>query len=97
MFQFVTNASCSGTGHHWKQIGSFFFVLSVQLFINSDEILPEPPVVQAEQSQIPQTLQTGEVLQTLDHLGGFPLDSFQCIHVCLVQWDPEWDTELQPH
>lgn len=36
------------------------------------------------QSQLFQPLLTGEMLQSLDYLGGLPLDSFQYVQLSLV-------------
>lgn len=44
----------------------------------------EPPVLQAEQSQLLQPFPTGEVLQALQHLGGPTLDSLQYVHISSV-------------
>jgi len=38
MFQFMPVASCSGTGHHREELGSFLLAPSIQLFIDTDEI-----------------------------------------------------------
>lgn len=40
--QFVHFAFCPGTGHHWKEPGSFLFATSLQVLIDIYEILPEP-------------------------------------------------------
>lgn len=42
---------------------------------------PKPPLLQAEQSQLSLPLLTGEVPQSLEHLGGPTLYSFWCVHV----------------
>lgn len=39
--QFVHFAFCPGTGHHWKEPGSFLFATSLQVLIDIYEILPE--------------------------------------------------------
>lgn len=76
VLQFVLIASCPLTGHHGKDPGSIFFAPSLQVVAHIDEIPPEFPFLQAEQSHSSQPLLTGEVLQSPDHLGGPPLDSF---------------------
>ncbi|XP_071594637.1 ubiquitin carboxyl-terminal hydrolase CYLD-like isoform X2 [Heliangelus exortis] len=50
---------------------------------------------QAQQSQLFQPLLVAEVLQPLDHLCGFPLDSFQQICVLPMVGTPELDTVLE--
>lgn len=55
---------------------------------------PQPPLLQAELSQLPQSLLIGEVLQTPVHLGSLMFDSFQ--HFPLLHWGgPEQDTVQQ--
>jgi len=55
----------------------------------------EPSLLQAEQSQLPQPVLTGEVFQPSDHLCGPPLDPLQHIHVLPMLGAPELDTGLQ--
>lgn len=38
VFQSVPIASCSGTGHHWREPGSVLFAPSLQLFMGTDKI-----------------------------------------------------------
>ena len=45
---------------------------------------PEPSLLQDEQSQLPQPLLIGEVLQPSDHLSDPPLDPLQELHVLPV-------------
>ena len=59
--------TCPVTGHHWKEPGFVFFAPSHQQFTDNDKISPEPPLFQ---SQLSQLLLSGEVLQSLRHLGG---------------------------
>jgi len=56
VFQFVPIALYCITGHHWKESGALIFILSCQIFIHIDKIPPEPYHLQAEQSQLSQTL-----------------------------------------
>ena len=57
--------------------------------------LPEPPLLQAEESQLSQPLLVGQMLQALHCLRGPCLDFFQYIHLSLVLGSPELDTALQ--
>jgi len=54
VFQFVPIASGPVTGHHWKQPGCILFAPSFRVFIYADEIPPDPSLLQAEQSLLPQ-------------------------------------------
>ena len=57
--------------------------------MDTDDILLRTPLLQTEQSQLSQPLLTGEVLQSLHHLGGPLLDSLQYVQVSLVLTSPE--------
>ena len=55
VFQLMLIASGPITGHHWQEPGSVLFALSLQVFRHIDEILlPEPSLLQAEESQLSQ-------------------------------------------
>lgn len=45
---------------------------------------PEPPLLQAEETHLPQLLLTRQVFQAADHLGNPPLNAVQLMDVCLV-------------
>lgn len=87
--------SCLVTGHHWKQLGSIFFAPSLQVFTDFDKITPDPPLLQAEQSQLSQPLLPGEVLQSFSP----SLDSHHYVHVSLGLGSPELNTapQVQAH
>ena len=59
----------------------------------------EPPLLQAEQSSISQSLLKAKMLQCLHHLGGHSLETLQYVQVSLVLENPGLDTglKLQPH
>ena len=71
-----------------------FFAFSLQLFIYMNEITAEPPVLQAEQSQLSQSFLIEDVLQSLHRLGGLSLNSLQYLQLSLELGDPELDTYL---
>lgn len=58
---------------------------SPQIFMNIDEFSPEPPLLQAQQTQLSQPLLTREVLQSLQHLDVPLLDCLQCV-ILLLNW-----------
>ena len=60
---------------------SLLFTSSSQALEGCNEVSPEPSVLQAKQTQLPQTFFTGEVFHTSDHLPGPPLDPIQQLHI----------------
>lgn len=77
MFQFVTTAPCPNTGHRSSSSSHS------QLFIYIDDIPPESPLLQGDQS----------FLQPLHHLG-LLLDCTQYDQVCVVLRGRELHTAL---
>ncbi|KFP01594.1 Vascular endothelial growth factor D [Calypte anna] len=55
----------------------------------------EPPLLQTEQPQLPQSVFTRKVLQPSDNFSVSPVDTFQELCVLIVLGTPELDTELQ--
>lgn len=43
VFQSVPIASCSGTGHHWREPGSVLFAHSIQMFVDIDDTYSPSP------------------------------------------------------
>ncbi|KAK4817921.1 hypothetical protein QYF61_002762 [Mycteria americana] len=72
---------------------------SFQAVAESDEVSPQPPFLQAKQSQLPQPLLISLVLQTLHQLHCPSLEMFQPPNVSLVVGGPTLNTgfEVQPH
>ncbi|KAK4812871.1 hypothetical protein QYF61_024168, partial [Mycteria americana] len=68
-------------------------------FVESDEVSPQPPFLQAEQPQVPQPLPISLVLQTLPQLRCPSLDTLQPLHVSLGVRGPTLNTafEVRPH
>ncbi|KAK4831320.1 hypothetical protein QYF61_016809 [Mycteria americana] len=68
-------------------------------FVESDEVSPQPPFLQAEQPQVPQPLPISLVLQTLPQLRCPSLDTLQPLNVSLVVGGPKLNTafEVWPH
>ncbi|KAK4807532.1 hypothetical protein QYF61_003321 [Mycteria americana] len=65
---------------------------SFQAVVESDEVSPQPPFLQAKQSQLPQPLPISLVLQTLPQLRCPSLDTLQPLNVFLVVRGPKLDT-----
>ncbi|KAK4814948.1 hypothetical protein QYF61_006892 [Mycteria americana] len=72
---------------------------SFQAVVESDEVSPQPPFLQAEQPQVPQPLPISLVLQTLPQLHCPSLDTLQPLNVSLVVRGPTLNTafEVRPH
>ncbi|KAK4812905.1 LOW QUALITY PROTEIN: hypothetical protein QYF61_027299 [Mycteria americana] len=67
--------------------------------VESDEVSPQPPSLQAKQPQLPQPLPISLVLQTLPQLHCPSLDTLQPLNVSLGVRGPKLNTvfEVQPH
>ncbi|KAK4809893.1 hypothetical protein QYF61_023380, partial [Mycteria americana] len=67
--------------------------------VESDEVSPQPPFLQAEQPQVPQPLPISLVLQTLPQLRCPSLDTLQPLNVSLGVRGPALNTafEVRPH
>lgn len=53
---------------------------------------PKPSLLQAKQSELPQRLFIWQTPQSINHLCGPPLDSYQHAHISLVPRSPDLDT-----
>lgn len=88
MFHFASISTCPVLNIIEKSLDIFSLDLPFRLFIYVDsyiQVLSEPSVLQAKQTQIFLPFLTGEVLQSLDHFWGPPLDFFHYVHVCLCR------------
>ncbi|KAK4818569.1 hypothetical protein QYF61_014705 [Mycteria americana] len=74
-------------------------VLENPFIVESDEVSPQPPFLQAEQPQLPQPLPISLVLQTLPQLRCPSLDTLQPLNVSLVVGGPTLNTafKVRPH
>ncbi|KAK4826053.1 hypothetical protein QYF61_004168 [Mycteria americana] len=72
---------------------------SFQVVVESDKVSPQPPFLQAKQSQFPQLLLISLVLQTLHQLRCPSLDTLQHLNVSLGVRGPTLNTafEVWPH
>lgn len=62
-FQFVAIAPCSVIGHYQKEILSFFFAISLQVFVYIHKTLPEFYHLLDEESQLSPTILIGVMQQ----------------------------------
>ncbi|KAK4811539.1 hypothetical protein QYF61_011688 [Mycteria americana] len=65
--------------------------------VESEEVSPQPPFLQAEQPQVPQPLPISLVLQTLPQLRCPSLDTLQPLNVSLVVGGPKPNTTFEGH
>ncbi|KAK4823531.1 hypothetical protein QYF61_003040 [Mycteria americana] len=72
---------------------------SFQVVVESDEVSPQPPFLQAKQSQLPQPLLIRLLLQTLHQLRCPSLYALQYLNIPLVVGGPKLNTvfEVWPH
>ncbi|KAF1466761.1 Conserved oligomeric Golgi complex subunit 5, partial [Megadyptes antipodes antipodes] len=72
---------------------------SFQVVVESNEVSPQPPLLQAKQSQFSQLLLIRLVLQTLHELRCPSRDTLQHLNVLLVVRDPKLNTvfKVRPH
>ncbi|KAK4832598.1 hypothetical protein QYF61_024389 [Mycteria americana] len=72
---------------------------SFRVVVESDEVSPQPPFLQAKQSQLPQPLLIRLLLQTLHQLRCPSLDTLQHLNVSPVVRGPKLNTgfEVRPH
>ncbi|KAK4823973.1 hypothetical protein QYF61_008592 [Mycteria americana] len=92
-------SSCPITCYLGEETDPHLSTTSFQVVVESDEVSPEPPFLQAKQPQLPQPLLIRLVLQTLHQLRCPSLDSLQHLNVSLVVRGPKLNTvfEVRPH
>uniref|UniRef100_A0A8C4P7D6 Vacuolar protein sorting-associated protein 13B-like n=1 Tax=Dromaius novaehollandiae TaxID=8790 RepID=A0A8C4P7D6_DRONO len=74
-----------------KSLASSFDTPPADIYTHGSGLSPEPSLLQAEQSQLSQPLLIGEMRQSLNHLCGPLLDSFQYVCVSLALGNPALD------
>jgi len=82
--QLETLSSRGITCYVGKETNPHLTTPSFQAVLESNKVPPQPPLLQAEQPQLPQPLLTGLVLQTLPWLCCPSLDTLQHLDVLLV-------------
>ena len=73
-FFLISNLSLPWSYHCYlgEELGLHLATTSFQAVVESNEVSPEPPLLQTEQSQFPQPIPIRFVLQTLHQLGHSP-------------------------
>ncbi|KAJ7400308.1 hypothetical protein BTVI_106655 [Pitangus sulphuratus] len=79
--QLKTVSSCPAASCSGEERDPYLATIFCQVVVESDEVSPEPPRLQAKQPQLPQPLLIGVVLQTLDQALEFRLE-------CLRSFSP---------
>ncbi|KAK4826388.1 hypothetical protein QYF61_008059, partial [Mycteria americana] len=92
-------SSCPITCYLGEETDPHLSTTSFQVVEESDKVSPQPPFLQAKQSQLPQPLLIKLLLQTLHQLRCPSLDTLQHLSVSLVVGGPKLNTgfEVQPH
>ena len=98
IFPFVASnlfPPCPITTSLCKKSVSLLRVSSLQVLEGSNEVSPEPSLLQAKLGQVHQPVLTGEVFQPFDHLHGHPLHLVQQLRILPALGAPGLDTALQ--
>ncbi|KAK4827171.1 hypothetical protein QYF61_015133 [Mycteria americana] len=92
-------SSCPITCYLGEETDPHLSTTSFQVVVESDEVSPQPPFLQAKQSQLPQPLLIRLLLQTLHQLRCPSLYALQYLNVSLVVGGPKLNTvfEVRPH
>ncbi|KAK4816196.1 hypothetical protein QYF61_012661 [Mycteria americana] len=92
-------SSCPITCYLGEETDPHLSTTSFQVVVESDEVSPQPPFLQAKQSQFPQPLLIRLLLQTLHQLRCPSLYTLQYLNIPLVVGGPKLNTvfEVRPH
>ncbi|KAK4832223.1 hypothetical protein QYF61_021070 [Mycteria americana] len=92
-------SSCPITCYLGEETDPHLSTTSFQVAVESEKVSPQPPLLQAKQSQLPQPLLIGLLLQTLHQLRCPSLDTLQHLNVPLVVGGPKLNSgfEVRPH
>ncbi|KAK4824780.1 hypothetical protein QYF61_019206 [Mycteria americana] len=92
-------SSCPITCYLGEETDPHLSTTSFQVVVESDEVSPQPPFLQAKQSQLPQPLLIRLLLQTLHQLRCPSLYALQYLNIPLVVGGPKLNTvfEVRPH
>ncbi|KAK4810173.1 hypothetical protein QYF61_010485 [Mycteria americana] len=92
-------SSCPITCYLGEETDPHLSTTSFQAVVESNKASPQPPFLQAKQSQLPQPLLIRLLLQTLHELRCPSLDSLQHLNIPLVVGGPKLNTvlEVRPH
>ncbi|KAK4829474.1 hypothetical protein QYF61_004764 [Mycteria americana] len=95
--QLETISSCPITCYLGEETDPHLSTTSFQVVEESEKVSPQPPFLQAKQSQLPQLLLIRLVLQTLHQLRCPSLDTLQHLNVSLVVGGPKLNTGFEGH
>ncbi|KAK4827890.1 hypothetical protein QYF61_022313 [Mycteria americana] len=92
-------SSCPITCYLGEETDPHLSTTSFQVVVESDEVSPQPPFLQAKQSQLPQPLLIRLLLQTLHQVRCPSLYTLQYLNIPLVVGGPKLNTvfEVRPH
>ncbi|KAK4821003.1 hypothetical protein QYF61_010734 [Mycteria americana] len=92
-------SSCPITFYLGEETDPHLSTTSFQVVEESNKVSPQPPFLQAKQSQLPQPLLIRLLLQSLHQLHCPSLDTLQHLNVSLVVGGPKLNTvfEVRPH
>ncbi|KAK4831242.1 hypothetical protein QYF61_016474 [Mycteria americana] len=92
-------SSCPITCYLGEETDPHLSTTSFQVVVESDKVSPQPPFLQAKQSQLPQPLLIRLLLQTLHQLRCPSLHTLQHLNIPLVVKGPKLNTvvEVRPH
>ncbi|KAK4807165.1 hypothetical protein QYF61_024285 [Mycteria americana] len=92
-------SSCPIASYLGEETDPHLSTTSFQVVVESNKVSPQPPLLQAKQSQFPQPLLIRLVLQTLHQLRCPSLDMLEHLNVFLVVRGPKLNTvfEVRPH
>ncbi|KAK4817862.1 hypothetical protein QYF61_001531 [Mycteria americana] len=95
LVQLEAISSCPITCYLGEETDSHLSTPSFQAVVESDKVSPQPPFLQAKQSQVPQPLLIRLLLQTLHQLCCPSLDTLQPLNVSLVVRGPKLNTVFE--
>ncbi|KAK4815578.1 hypothetical protein QYF61_004095, partial [Mycteria americana] len=90
-------SSCPITCYLGEETDPHLSTASCQAVVESGKVSPQPPFLQAKQSQLPQLLLIRLLLQTLHQLCCPSLDTLQHLNVSLVVGGPKLNTVFKGH
>ncbi|KAK4826281.1 hypothetical protein QYF61_006728, partial [Mycteria americana] len=90
-------SSCPITCYLGEETNPHLSTTSFQVVVESDKVSPQPPFLQAKQSQLPQPLLIRLLLQTLHQLGCPSLHTLQHLNIPLVARGPKLNTVFEGH
>ncbi|KAK4825179.1 hypothetical protein QYF61_024659 [Mycteria americana] len=90
-------SSCPITCYLGEETDPHLSTTSFQVLVESNKVSPQPPLLQAKQSQLPQPLLIRLLLQTLHQLRCPSLHTLQHLNVPLVVGGPKLNTVFEGH